>query len=412
MRRSSQNYTDNPLDVQRKTDRSFSDTGEPERPSMMDRKPRILQLLPALGDGGVERGTVEMAAFLAEKGIENWAACDGGPLLASLEATGTHHIDLKVGRKSPFAIDANARRLARLIDEHEIDIVHARSRAPAWVGWLATARAKRQPRFMTTFHGVYSHGNRFKRAYAGVMLKGPLVVANSSFIRDHIISVYGYPAERIVLAPRGVDTRVFDPGTVSADAITETRAALGAGDGQALIAIVGRITDWKGHRYLIESLAFAENQDFHLAIVGSGSASVIGELETLIAELDLGDRVTIAGSRRDIPAVMAAADIAVSASIRPEAFGRVAIEAEVMGTPVIATNHGGSLETVIDGKTGYLVPPANPKAFADAIDAALSDPEALRAMGRAARAHVLANFTVETMLEKEFSAYERLMAES
>lgn len=408
--RTCQGYTDDPLDVQRTPAHSFP-TRMTERHPMMDRPPRILQLLPALGDGGVERGTVEMAAYLAEKGIENWAACDGGPLLAPLEATGTHHIDLKVGRKSPFAIRANAVRLARLIDKYEIDIVHARSRAPAWVGWLATARAKRRPRFMTTFHGVYSHGNRFKRAYAGVMLKGPLVVANSAFIRDHIISVYGYPAERIILAPRGVDAAVFDPGRLSSADIALARAELGADDRAPLIVIVGRITDWKGHRYLIESLAFAENKRFRLAIVGSGSASVIGELETLVAELDLGDRVTIAGSRRDIPAVMAAADIAVSASIRPEAFGRVAIEAEVMGTPVIATNHGGSLETVIDGKTGYLVPPANPKALADAIDAALSDPEGLKEMGRAARAHVLANFTVETMLEKEFSAYERLMSE-
>lgn len=378
---------------------------------MMDRPPRILQLLPALGDGGVERGTLEMAAYLARKGFENWVASDGGALLAPLRETGAHHLNLKVGKKSPFAINANANRLANLIDANEIDIVHARSRAPAWVGWLAAGRANRRPRFLTTFHGVYSHGNRFKRAYAGVMLKGPLVVANSAFIRDHIMSVYGFPEERIILAPRGVDTSVFDPEKVSEEDKALARAELGAGEDQPLIVIVGRITDWKGHRYLIESLGFAENRHFRLAIIGSGSASVIGELETLIAELDLSGRVTMTGSRRDIPAVMAAADIAVSASIRPEAFGRVAIEAQVMGTPVIATNHGGSLETVIDGKTGYLVPPANPKAFAAAIDTALADPEGLKEMGRVARAHVLENFTVETMLEKEFSAYERLMAE-
>ncbi|WP_319519417.1 glycosyltransferase family 4 protein [uncultured Martelella sp.] len=378
---------------------------------MTDRSPRILQLLPALGDGGVERGTLEMAAYLSRKGINHYVASAGGPLLAPLTETGAHHFDLAVGRKSPFAINANASRLARLIDEHEIDIVHARSRAPAWVGWLAAARAKRKPHFLTTFHGVYSHGNRFKRAYAGVMLKGPLVVANSAFIRDHIIAVYGFPADRIIVAPRGVDTAVFDPDAITADEIAQVRSELGAHTDEPLIAIVGRITDWKGHRYLVEALALARNKDFHLAVIGSGSASVIAELEAQIAEQGLADRVTITGSRRDIPAVMAAADIAVSASTRPEAFGRVAIEAQVMATPVIATSHGGSLETVIDGKTGYLVPPASAKGFADAIDIALSDREALAAMGRTARAHVLANFTVETMLEKEFSAYERLLTE-
>nr|WP_272212242.1 glycosyltransferase family 4 protein [Marinicella sp. W31]MDC2878153.1 glycosyltransferase family 4 protein [Marinicella sp. W31] len=376
---------------------------------MTDRPLRILQLLPALGDGGVERGTLEMAAYLARRGVENWVASDGGALLPALEATGTHHIDLKVGRKSPLAINANATKLARIIDEHAIDIVHARSRAPAWAGWLACRRAKRTPHFLTTFHGLYSHGNGLKRAYARVMLKGPLVVANSAFIRDHIVAVYGFPADRIIVAPRGVDTAVFDPAALTDETISRTRAELGAAAGQPLVAIVGRITDWKGHRYLIEALPLAENKRFHLAIVGSGNASVVDALKSLTGELGLESRVTITGSRRDIPAVMAAADVAVSASTRPEAFGRVAIEAQVMGTPIIATNHGGSLETVIDGKTGYLVAPANPAAFGAAIDAALSDPEALRAMGQTARAHVLTHFTVNTMLEKEFSAYEKLL---
>ena len=176
-----------------------------------------------------------------------------------------------------------------------------------------------------------------------------------------------------------------------------------------LVTIVGRLTDWKGHRYLVEAADRAANKTWHLAIVGSGNEGIIADLKALIAERGLGSRVTIAGSRRDIPAIMAASDLVVSTSTRPEAFGRVAIEAEVMGTPVIATAHGGSLETIIDGETGFLVPPANADALAEAIDAALADPARLKAMGEAARAHVLANFTVEMMLEKEFSAYEAVM---
>ncbi|MEO1989550.1 MAG: glycosyltransferase family 4 protein [Martelella sp.] len=373
-------------------------------------QPRILQLLPALGDGGVERGTVEMASYLARKHIENWAASAGGPLLESLKATGTHYIPLEVGRKSPLAILANARKLARVIDDNRIDIVHARSRAPAWAGWLACRLSRRKPRFLTTFHGVYSHGNGFKRTYNNVMLKAPVVVANSAFIRDHIISVYGFPAERIILSPRGVDTALFDPAKVSDEQRASVREELGAEDGAPLITIVGRITDWKGHRYLVEAADHAANKTWHLAIVGSGNEGVIADLKALVAERGLGARVTIAGSRRDIPAIMAASDLVVSTSTRPEAFGRVAIEAEVMGTPVIATAHGGSLETIIDGETGFLVPPANADALAEAIDAALADPARLKAMGQAARAHVLANFTVEMMLEKEFSAYEAVMS--
>jgi len=373
-------------------------------------QPRILQLLPALGDGGVERGTVEMASYLARRNIENWAASAGGPLLEPLKATGTHYIPLEVGRKSPLAILANARKLARVIDENRIDIVHARSRAPAWAGWLACRLSRRKPRFLTTFHGVYSHGNGFKRAYNSVMLKAPVVVANSAFIRDHIISVYGFAAERIIVAPRGVDTAMFDPAAVSDEQRSRLREELGAEGGTPLVTIVGRITDWKGHRYIVEAADRAANKTWHLAIVGSGNEGIIADLKALIAERDLGGRVTIAGSRRDIPAIMAASDLVVSTSTRPEAFGRVAIEAEVMGTPVIATAHGGSLETIIDGETGFLVPPADADALAQAIDAALADPARLKAMGQAARAHVLANFTVEMMLEKEFSAYEAVMA--
>ncbi|WP_180897536.1 glycosyltransferase family 4 protein [Martelella soudanensis] len=374
-------------------------------------QPRILQLLPALGDGGVERGTVEMAGYLSLRKIENWVASAGGPLLEALAATDAHHIALDVGRKSPFTILANAKKLARIIDENGIDIVHARSRAPAWAGWLACRLARRKPRFLTTFHGVYSHGNGLKRAYNRVMLKAPIVVANSAFIRDHIISVYGFPAERIILSPRGVDTALFDPAKVGEEQRSKLREELGAKNGAPLVTIVGRITDWKGHRYLVEALALSSNRAWHLAIVGSGSDSVIAEIKALVADRDLGDRVTIAGSRRDIPAIMAASDLVISTSTRPEAFGRVAIEAEVMGTPVIATAHGGSLETVIDGETGFLVAPADAGALAEAIDAALADPARLKAMGQAARQHVLANFTVEMMLEKEFSAYEAVMAD-
>lgn len=371
--------------------------------------PRILQLLPALGDGGVERSTVEMAGYLSSRGIANWIASAGGPLVAQAEQLGARHVEITVGSKSPFGMIAAACKVARLIDEEQIDIVHARSRAPAWVALIALKLARRKARYITTFHGVYSHGNVLKRFYNSAMLRAPVVIANSLFIRDHIISVYGYPAAQIVVAPRGIEPALFDPATISAKQRADMRTELG-GSGRPLVIMVGRITSWKGHAILIDAIARLTHKDVDFAFVGSGIDNLIVELKTKVAALGIADRVHFAGSRRDIPVVLAAADLAISASTRPEAFGRAAIEAQAMGVPVVATDHGGSRETVISGKTGWLVPPGDAIAMARAIDDALTDPARRAEMGASGRANVLAHFTTEAMLEKEFSGYTRILA--
>ena len=373
--------------------------------------PRVLQLLPALGDGGVERSAVEMAGHLGERGLPNWIASAGGPLVAAAEAAGARHVTLPVGKKSPFSAVSAARAVARLVDAESIDIIHARSRVPAWVGLLACRLARRPVRFVTTFHGVYSHGNALKRFYNSAMLRVPLVIANSQFIRDHITKVYGFPPARVVVAPRGVEPDLFDPAAIPAETRAVLRDELGVTEHGPLVVMVGRVTRWKGHAVLLEAAARLDRPDLRLAFVGGGSEALVAELQRDMARLGLDDRVIFTGSRRDIPAVLAAADLAVSASTDPEAFGRAAIEAQAMGTPVIATDHGGSRETVLPGITGWLVPPGDATALAAALEDALSDPERLKAMGANGRAHVLANFTTRQMLEKEFSAYERLMAE-
>ncbi|GAA4176614.1 glycosyltransferase [Shinella granuli] len=373
--------------------------------------PRVLQLLPALGDGGVERSAVEMAGHLGALGLPNWIASAGGPLVAAAEAAGARHVTLPVGKKSPFSAISAARAVARLVDAEGIDIIHARSRVPAWVGLLARRLARRPVHFVTTFHGVYSHGNALKRFYNSAMLRVPLVIANSGFIRDHIVAVYGFPQARVVVAPRGVEPDLFDPARAPAETRSALRSELGATEIGPLVVMVGRVTRWKGHAVLLEAAARLDRPDLRLAFVGGGSDALVAELQRDIARLGLDGRVTFTGSRRDIPAVLAAADLAVSASTDPEAFGRAAIEAQAMGTPVIATDHGGSRETVLPGRTGWLVPPGDAAALAAALEEALSDPGRLKAMGANGREHVLANFTTRQMLEKEFSAYERLMAE-
>jgi len=371
--------------------------------------PRILQLLPALGDGGVERSTVEMVGYLREKGVVNFVASGGGDLVAAVEAGGARHFAIPVGRKSPIAIIRNALAVARVIDSEAIDIVHARSRAPAWAGWLATHIARRRCRFLATFHGVYGHGNALKRAYNRVMLRGPLVVANSEFIREHIASVYGYPKGRIVVAARGIEPALFDPASIPDEQRAALRREFAIGDGEPMLVMVSRITGWKGHAVLVDALARLAGRPWRLVLVGSGNGRTIADLRTRIDGHGLTSRIVLAGSRRDVPAILAAADLAFSASTEPEAFGRAAIEAEAMETPVIATDHGGSRETVLPGRTGWLVTPGDAEAMAAATAEALAAPERLEEMGRAGRAFVLENYTTARMLEQEFSAYRRLM---
>jgi glycosyltransferase involved in cell wall biosynthesis len=384
-----------------------SPENSPKRPATM----KVLQLLPALGDGGVERSAVEMAGHLGALGLPNWIASAGGPLVAAAEAAGAQHVTLPVGRKSLFSAISAARAIARLVDQEDIDIIHARSRVPAWVGLLARRLARKPVRFLTTFHGVYSHGNALKRFYNGAMLRAPLVIANSQFIRRHIVEIYGFPEARVIVAPRGVEPSLFEPAAISAETRAALRAELGATESGPLVVMVGRITRWKGHAVLLEAVSRLARPDVRLAFVGSGFDTLIAELQRDVTRLGLEGRVVFTGSRRDVPAVLAAADLAVSASTDPEAFGRAAIEAQAMGTPIIATDHGGSRETVLPGQTGWLVPPGDVAALATALDEALAHPDRLAAMGQRGREHVLAHFTTAQMLEKEFSAYQRLMSE-
>lgn len=371
---------------------------------------RVLQLLPALGDGGVERSTVEMADHLAALGTPGLVVSAGGDLVGELARSRTRHETLPVGSKNPAVALAAAWRLARLIDAAGVDILHARSRMPAWVGLAARRLSRRRPAFIATFHGVYGHGSALKRAYNAGMLRGPLVIANSGFIRDHLVAVYGVAPARIVVAPRGIDPRRFDPAAHGAAERAALRAAFGVPAQAAMLVLVGRISRWKGHRTLIEALARLADRPWHAVFAGEETSQGLGAaLRAEAAALGIGDRIVFAGSRRDVPAVLAAADLAFSVSTEPEAFGRAAIEAAAMARPVIASAHGGSLETVRPGRTGWLVPPGDATGLATAIAEALADPARAAAFGAAGRAFVLETFTTRRTVERESEAYRRLV---
>ncbi len=374
--------------------------------------PVVLQVLPHLGAGGVAQGAIEIAAALAAAGATALVASSGGPRLAELQAAGARHIALPLDSKNPARLWRNARALAGVIRSQRVDIVHARSRAPAWSAEAAARRSER--RFVTTFHGTYGHRGPLKRAWNAVMARGDRVIAISEHIARHLHAVYGVPPERIRIIPRGVDTVRFDLGAVAPARTAALRNSWRLDGDGPLILLPGRLTRWKGQAVLIAALARLRHREMRCVLVGDdqGRGRYRAELETSIARYGLAERVRLVGPCADMPAACALADLVVSASTEPEAFGRVAAEAQAMARPIIASDHGGSRETVRHGETGWLVPPNDPGALAAALDRALDAPERWAAMGAAGRRHVLSRFTADAMCRATLALYDSLAGDN
>jgi glycosyltransferase involved in cell wall biosynthesis len=367
---------------------------------------RVAQLLPALNDGGVERSTVDMAQHLSAAGVENWVISAGGRLVEQITATGATHVHIDVGAKTPWGVWRAARKVARFADANQITILHARSRAPAWAAWFASRWARCKPVFLTTYHGVYGHQSALKRWYNSVMLRGPLVIANSRFVARHIASTYDVPPNRTHIAQRGVDVARFRPDCLSDAAKRQLRSGFNANDG-AMLTLVSRVSRLKGHAVLIEALETLLDRRWTMVFVGGFDTPALrDELIARVAAGPAKDRILFTGSRSDVTEILAASDLAFSVKVQPEAFGRAVIEAGASGVPVIATAHGGSLETVIDGRTGWLVPPGDVAALADQIAAALDAPDQMAAAGRAGRDHIVRNFAIDVTIAQEAAAYD------
>ena len=375
------------------------------------RPPRILQVLPELVTGGVERGAIDVGAAIARAGWSSTIVSAGGPMVRFAERAGVRHIAMPVDSKNPFTMHTNMIALSQLIEREDVDIVHARSRAPAWSAYYAAKRTGRT--FMTTYHGTYSGWrNPIKRRYNEVMAKGERVIAISHFIAGHLREVYGIEAPRVVTIPRGIDTRVFDPMAVSAERMIKLAQAWRIPDGAPVVMLPGRLTRWKGQRVLIEAIARLGIKDIRCLLVGDdqGRGGFRAELEALAIARGLQGVVHITGPASDMAAAYMLSDVVVSASTDPEAFGRVSVEGQAMGRPVVATDHGGSRETVRVGETGWLVPPNDPAALAEAIKQALALGSEERARRAAiARRHVLDNYTVERMCEATLGVYADLL---
>ena len=378
-------------------------TGDAARP------PVVLQVLPALATGGAERGCIDVAVALAAAGGKPLVASSGGAMTRELDRAGVDHIKLPLATKTPWGLYRNVGRLARIIETYGVDVVHARSRAPAWSAWLAAQRTG--ARFMTTFHAPYNFDGQLKHRYNSVMARGERIIAISDFIRAHILANYPVAPETIRLIHRGIDPAIFAPERVTQPRLIQLAQQWRLPDDRPIILLPGRLTRWKGQLDLIDALAILGRRDVCCLMVGGdqGRTGYRAELERRIVAADLGGVVHLVDHCSDMAAAYALATVVVSASREPEAFGRVIVEAQAMGRPVIVTDIGAVMETVIPDQTAMVVPPANPEALAGALSRALALTNEERAtQAQRAMAHVSANFNKHRMCRETLEVYREL----
>ena len=368
-------------------------------------RPTILQVLPSLESGGVERGAVEMTQAIVAAGGTALVASAGGRMVPQVERAGGRHHTLKLMTKDPVNIWLNAWPLARLIRRSAVDLVHARSRAPGWSAYLAARRTDTP--FVTTWHGVYSENIPGKQLYNSVMARGDRVIAISAFVAARLVALR-VDERRIRVIPRGVDIGQFDPARVSGDRVHRLAMTWRLPPGVPVIMLPGRLTRWKGAEVLLRAVAALPQRDVFCVLVGDGRLGPV--LEKQAEALGLSGRMRIVGHCEDMPAALMLADVVACPSLKPEPFGRTVIEAQAMGRPVIATNHGGAAETIIDGQTGWRVAPGDPVPLAEILSHALRMSGSARdELGCTAREYVAAHFTTAAMQAATLAVYREVL---
>lgn len=372
--------------------------------------PVILQIVPSLGPGGAEQSCIDVAAAIARAGGKAIVVSKGGARVPELRRLGVSHIDLPVDSKNPLTMARNIGRLRKIIRRETVDIVHARSRAPAWSGWFACKNTRAH--FVTTCHAPYNFSGEWKKRYNGIMARGERVIANSHFVADYLRKHYDVNAGDIRIIPRGAALEKFHPAAVTPERLIALSQAWRIPEGSNIVMLPGRLTRWKGQSVAIEAMGHLKRRDVFCLIVGSdqGRTDYREDLETLIREQNLEGRVRIVDHCDDMPAAYMLATIVLSPSVEPEGFGRVAVEGQAMGRMVIASDHGGSKETVLHGQTGWLVPPGDAKALAAAMKTALELPPQQRAaLAAEAMSHVARHFTREAMTAATLAVYAELL---
>ena len=384
--------------------------------------PNILQIIPRLDGGGAEATTLEITKALKAAGGRSVVVSEGGKLSDSIIAAGGEIINAPVASKNPFIIYQNINRLARIAEEQNIDILHARSRAPAWSSLWAAQKIGKP--YLATYHSKVHDNPKLKILYNSVMTRGVRVIANSEFTAARIRAVHKIASEKIAIIPRGCDPDRFDPAHISDADIKQQRAAWRVQDGEFVILCPARLTRWKGQMVLLDAVARLPG-NFRLILTGDTSDKTGAEsrfakdLKARALEAGLSEKLVFAGHVANMPLAYAIADLAVLPSLDPEPFGRTAVEAQAATLPVIVSDAGGFRETVREddalfdsdtNRTGWRVPPGDVDALADKLQTvtSLSD-DALSAIGQAARLWVMENFTTEKMCTQTLQIYQSVI---
>lgn len=384
--------------------------------SLKKEKPVVMQILPALESGGVERGTIDIAKALKKANFEPIVVSSGGVMVYQLREAGIQHITLPVQSKNLLTIFLNIKRIAKLIQSNNVDIVHVRSRVPMWSAYFACK--KTGTKLVSTVHGTYSLGifkfksSILKKIYNSIMLEADRVIAVSYFIKDYLVKNYkGFVPDHITVIRRGAELGYFNYAKVSKSRIIDLSRKWNLPEDKKIILMPARFTAWKGHEFLIEALTKVKC-DFCCVMVGSdhGHVNFREKIENKIIKANLAGKVKIVGICKDMPTAYAISHLVVCPSVKPEAFGRVAIEAQASSRIIIATKIGGALETVIEGETGFLVDVGDSNKFAELIEKVLEMPKAeADIMGINARKNVEENFSNEAMCNETLNVYKSLL---
>ena len=360
----------------------------------------IVQLIPSLNEGGTERGVVDLNRELVCRGIQNTVISVGGKWVSQIEKEGGRHIACDVKSKNPLTFPLRVLKLRAILRELKPDILHVRSRVPGWL--VRFANKPLGIPVVSTVHGFNTVG-----WYSSIMVRAERVIGASEAMRDYVKKHYGVTEERFRLIPRGMDATGFDPGKLDVAWMAQFKAQYGL-DGKFVVLIVGRISSLKGIDWAIKALATVSDRlpPWKLLIVGSpqaGQENYAAELKALVQTLGLEGRVMFTGSQTKMPEVYGCANVVISATTRkPETFGRTLVEALAMNCPVIATAHGGALDIVKPGVSGWLVPLENPEALGEAIV------ESSRVKLTGLRDYALSNFSLEQMVEKTLAVYKEV----
>ena len=383
----------------------------------MSAKIKVLQVIPKLGYGGAETGCYDLGHFLAENDCKSYIVTSGGELIKYVRKEKVKIIKLPVQSKNPIIILMNSILIALIIIILNINIVHVRSRAPAWSCLISCFLTRRK--MVTTFHGTYNFKSSIKKLYNSVMLKSKLIIAGSNFIFNHINENYIdrlNPSNKLMVIFRGINLDYYHEKNISVFKKNKLFNLWGLSENKFKILLPGRLTSWKGQDKFIESLNILiedyNNYRFEAIILGSDQGRNVykKKLQNLSQRYNLNQKIFFIDHCKDMPLAYSLSDVVVSSSVEPEAFGRVAVEAQAMQKPIIASNIGGSKETIIDKKTGFLYKYDDPRELAKVLNSVMElDKDTLNLIGNEGRKNVSKKFDVDKMCQTTFTEYKKLL---